>query len=76
MNPKPLVKVVCLVPFAAPDGRQESRFGRFDPAGILRLEFEEGVRPHRRMVDVLVGERHVLQHRDKALLPFQALDRL
>ncbi len=68
--------MVSLVPLPAAHRLQKRLFGRFDPAGILRREFGQGVGPHRRMVNVLVGERHVLQHRQKALFAFQSLDRL
>src|SRR6516225_5410022 len=74
--PQPLVEVVGLVPLATPYRRQERCFGRRDPAGILRGELGKGVGPHRRMVDVLVGKRDMLQHREEPFLALQAIDRL
>jgi hypothetical protein len=74
--PHPLEKMVRLVPLATRDRHQEVRLGRLETAGIERLDLQQLIRPHRRMIDVLVGQRHVLQYRDKTLLAFEALDRL
>ena len=74
--PHPLEEMVSLVPLAAPDRHQEGRFRRLEPADILRGKLQQLVGSHRRMVDVLVGQRHVLQYRDKPLFALEALDQL
>src|SRR5260370_42619195 len=50
----------------------ERRLGRLDAAAIERLEVEQAEWPHIRLVDVLVGERDVLQHRHEAFFAFEA----
>ena len=74
--PEPLEEMVRVVPLATRDRHKEGRFGRLKAAGIHRRKLQQLVRPHRRVVNVLVRERHVLQHRDKTLLALQALDQL
>jgi len=70
--PEPLEQMVRLIALAARDRHQERRLGRVDPAGIERRELQQLVRPHRRVVYVLVRQRHVLQDRDETLLAVQA----
>ena len=64
--PQPLEQVVRLVPLAAaapPSGRPS--LAASNPPASQRREIEQLVGAHRRMVDVLVRQRDVLQHRDE-----------
>ena len=68
--------VVGQVPLAAPDSHQPGRFGRLEIPYIVRLVFEELVGAHRRVVDVLVRQRDMLQDRQITLLALEPLDEL
>jgi hypothetical protein len=60
--------------FVATDRGEEGVLGGLDPTLIDRLELQETVGPHGGMVNMFIGERYVLQDRQKLRLPREALD--
>ena len=71
MFPQPQKIMIRLVVLATVDSSEEGLLGRLDAPLIHRLELQETIGPHGRVVNMFVSERDVLQDGHKPLLALQ-----
>lgn len=76
MLPQPQEKMVGLVALAPIGGLQKGVLGRLDAAGVQRGEVQQTIGRGHRIVDVLVRQSHMLQHRKKPIVPFEPPNQL